>query len=129
MKKSLVILVLLALSFVGNAKEGATVPEKSYYFSYENDGREISFPQGLQWFQEVDLYIDGQYVDTFNIGNRFDVDITSGFGVPLGSSWELRVRRTEATQGGNQIAISVSYLDYGVATDLTDQEIRIQVGR
>ena len=62
MKKSLVILVLLVLSFAGNAQEKAQVEYRSYYFDVQtNFMRAIIQPSALQWYHEMDLYIDGKF--------------------------------------------------------------------
>ena len=110
MKKSLVILILLALSFAGNAQEKAQVEYRSYYFDVQtNFMRAIIQPSSIQWYHEMALYIDGRYKETMYIGNRNDILLTMGFSVPVGSSWEIVPVRTEATKDYAQIALSISY--------------------
>ena len=110
MKKSLVILVLLVLSFAGNAQEKAQVEYRSYYFDVQtNFMRAIIQPSSIQWYHEMALYIDGRYKETMYIGNRNDILLTMGFSVPVGSSWEIVPVRTEATKDYAQIALSISY--------------------
>lgn len=126
MKKSLVILILMVFSFVGIAKENTAVAEKSYMFRYNYEYPVGQEPSGvLLWYQEVKLYIDGKYVRTFNIGNRFDMPTNAGFSVPVGSSWRLWVVRTEATMDGMAMMLPVEYKSSDVATDQVTEIIDI----
>lgn len=128
MKKSLVILILMVFSFVGIAKENTAVAEKSYMFRYNYEYPVGEEPSGvLLWYQEVKLYIDGKYVRTFNIGNRFDIPTNAGFSVPVGSSWRLWVVRTEATMDGMGMMLPVDYMSEGVAADQSMEVIEISV--
>lgn len=128
MKTSLVIFILLALSFAGKSEERATVAEKYYIFEYEDQNMFALPVTGLQWYHEMDLYIDGKFVQTIRIGNRLDMLLFHGFAVPVGSSWNLRWGTTVTTQNGSQIALRLSYNSSGLANDTSRGNIVVRVG-
>lgn len=123
MKKSLIVLILLALSFAGKAQERA-VEQKTYMFEYSEAAMGSGgFLGGLQWYQEMALYVDGVQVQTFNIGNMGPT--AAGFSVPVGSSWSLRMIRQYATDNGMHIFLPVSFRNYGTADNTGMEIIRI----
>ena len=128
MKKSLVILILLAFSFAGNAKENnSSVSQKYYYFEYEETDM-FSLPTAqFLWYRIVDLYIDNVYVETLNLTNRRDMPIAGGFLVPVGSRWELRTVREGATKNGLDYLLTMYCKSYGQATNTSDEMIKVQV--
>lgn len=127
MKKSLVIFVLLAFSFIGYAKESNKIQEKTYYFEYEEIDM-FSLPTGnFLWYRIVDLYIDNIYVETMNLTNRRDMIIAYGFSVPVGSRWELRTVREGATKDGWDYILTMYCKSYDQATDTSDEPIKVQV--
>lgn len=116
MKKSLIILILLALSFAGNAQERAVVEYRSYEFDVQNDLLQtIVKSSSFQWFHEMDLYIDGKYEQTLRIGNRIDMLLNFCFFVPIGSSWRLVPGKTEAIKDGYQMVLNIYYRNSGLA--------------
>lgn len=118
MKKSLVILLLMALSFVGNAQEKAATEYKWYSFEYRIEPMRATVqPSAVLWYHKMDLYIDGKYERTFCIGNRMDMPLAAGFSVPVGSSWFLAGVETVAYKGYYQINIGVGYDGFGRAED------------
>ena len=123
MKKSLIILLLMALSFVGNTQQRDS-NLKFYQFQYEWSS---IITGDVDWYQEVGLYIDGVYTQTFYIGNSRNILTASGFNVPIGSYWELRAGRTVATLNDYDIAIGVAYHDRGYADNTEYDYITIYV--
>lgn len=127
MKKSLVILVLLAFSIIGYAKESNNIQEKTYYFEYEEVDM-LSLPTGeFLWYRIVDLYIDNIYVETMNLTNRRDMPIAYGFSVPVGSRWELRTVREGAIKDGLDYILTMSYKSFGQVTNTSDEAIIVKV--
>lgn len=125
MKTSLIILILLALSFAGNTQQRA-VEQKTYMFEYNDKAMGGGgFLGGLQWYQELALYIDGVQVKTFNIGNMGPT--AAGFSVPLGSSWRLRVIKQYATNDGMHIMLPVAFISSGIADTPETEIIQITV--
>ena len=132
MKKSLILMLFVAFAFIGNAQNRNYVPEKFYDFEYEyysgSGMRALLIPlSGLDWYRTVDLYIDGVYSKTFNIGNSFKEDLAMGFGVPVGSSWYLQTVRTVATLNGMGCMPRIFYTTRGTATNSTSEAIMVTV--
>ena len=132
MKKSLILMLLVAFAFIGNAQNRNYVPEKFYDFEYEYysmSGMRALPPSAvrLEWYQTVDLYIDGVYSQTFNIGNSSPVPLIMGFGVPVGSSWYLRPGKTVATLDGIACMPRIYYTTSGTATNSTSEAIMVTV--
>lgn len=129
MKKHFILFLLCMLPFLGNAQTDNRVGEKFYVFEYETVSSVLAvFPTpSLIWYQEVELYIDGNYSQTFNIGSSFSVPMAMGFSVPLGSRWQLKVNKTVATKDNVQINLTVYYNKSGIAQDLKTETIKVEV--
>lgn len=118
MKKLLFIALLLgAFSMVGNAQ---STPLKTYYFEYP------SLPTNTYWYKVVDVYVNGNYYSTFQIGNFRDKPVSLGFTVPVGSEWYLWEKESYATRNGMACVcpVFISVMS-GKATDSTMEMIQL----
>ena len=134
MKKSLILMLLVAFAFIGNAQNRNNVPEKFYVFEYEyyshaGGGMMALFSptSGLQWYQTIDLYINGTHSSTFNIGNSIKVPMAWGFTVPVGSSWYLEAVKTEVTLNGMGYMPGIYYTRSGTAVNDTAETLMVTV--